>query len=42
MSITLDIPTCSEAEPRIPLAGVTWEQYETMIATVSDRLREGI
>jgi Uma2 family endonuclease len=39
MSITLDIPTRSEAEPRIPLAGVTWEQYETMIRAVGDRPR---
>jgi Uma2 family endonuclease len=40
MSITLDIPArSSEAEPRIPLGGVTWEQYETMIAAVGDRPR---
>ncbi len=27
------------AEPRIPLTGITWEQYETMIAMVGDRPR---
>ncbi len=27
------------AEPRIPLTGISWEQYETMIAMVGDRPR---
>ncbi len=47
MRVTLDIPaadlakiTSAElAEPRIPLTGISWEQYETMIATVGDRPR---
>jgi Uma2 family endonuclease len=45
MRVTLDIPPADLAkiahpelaEPRIPLHGVTWEQYETLIATVGDR-----
>ena len=44
MSITLDSPSAQIespdlAEPRIPLTGITWEQYETMIAMVGDRPR---
>jgi Uma2 family endonuclease len=45
MKITLDLPPedlakyASLSEPRIPLHGITWEQYETLIATVGDRLR---
>jgi Uma2 family endonuclease len=47
MRVTLDIPpenlaqlaSPNLAEPRIPLSGVTWEQYETLITTVGDRPR---
>ena len=47
MKITLDIPeadlekiiSSAVAEPRIPLHSVTWEQYETLIATVGERPR---
>jgi Uma2 family endonuclease len=47
MSITLDSPSVDIAkiaspdlaEPRIPLTGISWEQYETMIAMVGDRPR---
>jgi Uma2 family endonuclease len=47
MKVTLDIPAKDLAkiaspeltEPRIPLSGITWEQYETLIATVGDRPR---
>jgi Uma2 family endonuclease len=47
MRVTLDIPadeltklvTPALAEPRIPLHGVTWEQYEAMIAAVGSRPR---
>jgi Uma2 family endonuclease len=47
MRVTLDIPShdlaeltsASLAEPKISLAGVTWEQYETLIATIGDRPR---
>jgi Uma2 family endonuclease len=45
MRVTLDIPadeltrlvTPALAEPRIPLHGVSWEQYEAMIAAVGSR-----
>ena len=45
MSITLDIPLADRiesanlnpVEPRIPLYAVSWEHYETLIATVGDR-----
>jgi Uma2 family endonuclease len=45
MRVTLDIPadeltklvTPALAEPRIPLYGVSWEQYEAMIAAVGSR-----
>jgi Uma2 family endonuclease len=51
MSVTLDIPAAdlaavassaanpALAEPRIALNGMTWEQYETMIATLGNRPR---
>jgi Uma2 family endonuclease len=45
MKVTLDIPPADlaqlahSAEPRIPLPNITWEQYETLIATVGDRPR---
>jgi Uma2 family endonuclease len=47
MKITLDIPpedfskyaNAALSEPRLPLHGVTWEQYETLIAMVGDRPR---
>jgi Uma2 family endonuclease len=44
MQVTLDIRAGelvnpALAEPRIPLTGISWEQYETMIATVGDRPR---
>ncbi len=47
MSVTLDSPLVDSAqigraelaEPRIPLTGISWDQYETMIATVGDRPR---
>ncbi len=47
MSVTLDSPLVDPAqidraelaEPRIPLTGISWEQYETMIAMVGDRPR---
>jgi Uma2 family endonuclease len=47
MRVTLEIPpdelaklvTPALAEPRIPLHGVTWEQYEAMIAAVGSRPR---
>ncbi len=47
MRVTLDIPpdelaklvTPSLAEPRIPLHGVTWEQYEAMVTAVGSRPR---
>lgn len=47
MRVTLDIPsdelvklvTPAMAEPRIPLHGVTWDQYEAMVAAVGDRPR---
>jgi Uma2 family endonuclease len=47
MRVTLDIPadeltrlvTPALAEPRIPLHGVTWEQYEAMVAAVGSRSR---
>jgi Uma2 family endonuclease len=47
MKVTLEIPaedldhiaSPNLAEPRIPLSGVSWEQYETLIATVGDRPR---
>jgi Uma2 family endonuclease len=47
MRITLDIPpeelaqltSPNLAEPRITLSGITWEDYETLIATVGDRPR---
>ena len=43
MKVTLDIPKAELAklinpaiiEPRIPLSGVTWQHYETLIATLS-------
>jgi Uma2 family endonuclease len=47
MKVSLDSPTIDLsqiaspdlAEPRIPLPGISWEQYETMIAMVGDRPR---
>jgi hypothetical protein len=47
MSVTLDIPSThlvetanlNLAEPRIHLRAVSWEQYETLIATVGNRPR---
>jgi Uma2 family endonuclease len=47
MRVTLDIPadeltrlmTPALAEPRIPLHGVTWEQYEAMVTAVGSRPR---
>jgi Uma2 family endonuclease len=47
MRVTLDIPadeltklvTPALAEPRIPLHGVSWDQYEAMVAAVGDRPR---
>lgn len=47
MSVTLDIPSThlvetanlNLAEPRIHLCAVSWEQYETLIATVGNRPR---
>jgi Uma2 family endonuclease len=47
MSVTLDSPVVDSAqidrselaEPRIPLTNISWDQYETMIATVGDRPR---
>ena len=47
MRVTLDIPadeltrlvTPALAEPRIPLHGVSWEQYEAMVTAVGNRPR---
>lgn len=47
MQVTLDIApdelaklvTPALSEPRIPLQGVTWEQYEAMIAAMGNRPR---
>jgi Uma2 family endonuclease len=47
MKVTLDIPQAdleklispTLAEPRIHLAGITWQQYETLITTLGDRPR---
>lgn len=40
MGTSLNIPIHSvETEPRIPLVGVTWDEYETMIAAVGNRPR---
>jgi Uma2 family endonuclease len=47
MRVTLDIPadeltrlvTPALAEPRIPLHGVSWEQYEAMVTAVGSRPR---
>jgi Uma2 family endonuclease len=47
MRVTLDIPpdelarlvTPALAEPRIPLNGVSWDQYESMVSAVGERPR---